>query len=111
MNKLDYRIEIAAALKRELGGSHQAIKVTMNWTGVSERTAKNWLAAAHGPAGEHLVELMRNSDEVARTVLTLCGRSEAGIALEMEGLRNALIQMLSATEEILGIGIGAPRQV
>lgn len=45
MTKLDYRLEIAAALRRELGGSHQAIKASMNWTGASERTAKNWLAA------------------------------------------------------------------
>lgn len=102
MNKFDYRLEIAAALKRELGGSHQAIKTSMNWTGASERTAKNWLAGAHGPAGEHLIELMRHSDEVAETVLALCGRTEICIALELAYLRRALIRMLSTAEEILG---------
>ncbi|MGR1581557.1 hypothetical protein ACSSNL_08815 [Thalassobius sp. S69A] len=59
---------VLAALRRELGGSHQAIKASMNGTGVCERAAKNWLAGAHGPAGEHLIELMRHSDEVAETV-------------------------------------------
>lgn len=102
MTKLDYRLEIAAALRRELGGSHQAIKASMNWTGASERTAKNWLAGAHGPSGRHLIELMRHSDEVTDTVLALCGRSEICIALELAYLRRALIRMLSTAEEILG---------
>ena len=102
MKKLDYRLEIAAALRRELGGSHRAVKTSMNWTGASERTAKNWLAGAHGPAGEHLIELMRHSDEVAETVLALCGRSEICIALELAYLRSALIRMLSTADEIIG---------
>ena len=102
MNKLDYRLEIAAALKRELGGSHQAIKASMKWTGASERTAKNWLAGAHGPAGEHLIELMRHSNEVAETVLALCGRSEVCISLELACLRSTLVRMLTTADEILG---------
>lgn len=103
MQKLNYRLEIAAALRRELGGSHQAVKASMNWTGASERTAKNWLAGAHGPTGEYLIELMRHSDEVAETVLALCGRNEIRIALELEYLRRALIRMLSTAEEIMGV--------
>lgn len=102
MNKLNYRLEIAAALRRELGGSHQAIKASMNWTGASERSAKNWLAGAHGPAGEHLIELMRHSDEVAETVLKLCGRRETGISLELSCLRTALVRMLATADEIIG---------
>lgn len=102
MNKLDYRLEIAAALKRDLGGSHQAIKACMNWTGASERTAKNWLAEAHGPAGEHLIELMRHSNEVAETVLALCGRREICISLELASLRTALVRMLTTADEIIG---------
>lgn len=110
MNKLDYRLEIAAALKRELGGSHRAIKASMNWTGASERTAKNWLAGAHRPTGEHLIELMRHSNEVAVTVLALCGRNEACISFELERLRLTLVRMLSTAEEFLGPEIGAPHQ-
>jgi len=102
MNNLDYRLEIAAALKRELGGSHQAIKVSMNWTGASERTAKNWLAGTHGPAGEHLIELMRHSDEVAETVLALCDRSEVCLSLKLAILRTTLVRMLTTADEIIG---------
>jgi hypothetical protein len=79
VDRLKYQIAIAAALKRELGGSHRAIKNVMRWTGVSERTAKKWLAGFHGPAGEHLVELMRNSNEVLTAVLSLAGRGELKI--------------------------------
>ena len=68
VDRLEYQAAISAALKRELGGSHRAIKTAMKWTGVSERTAKNWFAGSHGPAGEHLIELLRNSDEVAAAV-------------------------------------------
>ena len=88
MKKLEYRREIAAALKRELGGSHQAVNACMNWTNASERTAKNWLTGGHGPAGYHLIELMRHSDEVAETVLTLCGRGEVCISIEVKGQRS-----------------------
>lgn len=102
MNKLEYRMEIAAALRRELGGSHQAIKASMNWTGASERSAKNWFAGAHGPAGEHLIELMRHSDEVAETVLALCGRSEACVSLDLARLRTALVKMLKTADEFIG---------
>jgi hypothetical protein len=102
MNKLDYRQKIAAALKRDLGGSHQAIKASMNWTGASERTAKNWLAGTHGPTGENLIELMRHSDEVAETVLALCGRNDVCISLELACLRTALVRMLTMADEIMG---------
>jgi len=49
-----------------LGDSHRAIKVTMRWTGAGERTVKNWFAGRNGPNGQHLVELLRRSDEVLR---------------------------------------------
>jgi len=74
----------------------------MNWMGASERTAKNWLAGAHGLAGEHLTELMRHSDEVAKTVLALCGRSEVAISLGFACLRTVLVRILTTTDEILG---------
>jgi hypothetical protein len=48
---------------------------------------------------------MRHSNEVTDTVLTLCGRSEVCIALELVCLRSALIRMLSKAEAILGEGL------
>ncbi len=92
VDRLKYQMAIAAALKRELGGSHRAIKIVMRWTGVSERTAKNWLAGTHGPAGEHLVELMRNSNEVMAAVLSLAGRGELqiGAGLQLRASHSAV---------------------
>lgn len=65
---------IAAALHKELGSTHQATKTVMHWTGASDRAVKHWFAGTHGPSGAHLMQLMRCSDEVLRTVLTLAER-------------------------------------
>ena len=54
---------IAAALREELGSTHQAIKTVMHWTGASESAVKTWLAGSHGPSGEHLVALGRSSED------------------------------------------------
>lgn len=99
---IKYQMAIAAALKRELGGSHRAIKIVMRWTGVSERTAKNWLAGSHGPAGEHLVELMRNSNEVLAAVLVLAGRGELKIGAGLHETRETLLQVLKVLDGLLG---------
>lgn len=100
MNNLEYQIQIAAALKCELGGSHQAIKTAMRWTGASGRTAKNWIAGAHGPAGHHLIELMRHSDEVMEAVLTMCDRAEVRAALAFVSTRSAVDDLIAAMDAI-----------
>ncbi|WP_281972362.1 XRE family transcriptional regulator [Ruegeria faecimaris] len=102
VDRLKYQVAIAAALKRELGGSHRAIKIVMRWTGVSERTAKNWLAGSHGPAGEHLVELMRNSNEVLAAVLSLAGRGELRMGAGLHETRQTLLQLLQVLDGLLG---------
>jgi hypothetical protein len=71
---VEFARAIAAALRRELGSTHQAIKSVMHWTGASDRTVKHWFAGTHGPSGAHLMQLMRSSDEVLRTVLSLAER-------------------------------------
>ena len=88
--EVSYRQTIAAALHRELKGTHRAVKTTMRWTGASERTAKNWIAGSHGPSGEHLISLMRHSDEVLIGLLTLAGRDEAIVALRLVEMRDRL---------------------
>ncbi len=102
VDRLKYQMAIAAALKRELGGSHRVIKIVMRWTGVSERTAKNWLAGSHGPAGEHLVELIRNSNQVLAAVLVLSGRGELKIGAGLHETREALLQELNVLDGLLG---------
>ena len=69
-----YRKAIAAALRADLGQTHQAIKSAMRWTGASERAVKYWLSGERGPGGEHLILLAQHSDAVLATMLTLAGR-------------------------------------
>ena len=71
-----YESIIAAAVRQELGVSHQAIKTLMRRTGASARTAKNWLSGSAGPSGAHLVELMRSSDPVFEAVPKMTGREQ-----------------------------------
>ena len=69
-----YRHAIAAALRAELGQTHQAVKTAMRWTGASERTVKYWLSGERGPSGEHLIVLAQHSDGVLLTILTMAER-------------------------------------
>ncbi|MEP6017248.1 MAG: XRE family transcriptional regulator [Paracoccaceae bacterium] len=101
---VDYRDAIWRALTGELGGTHQATKTTMRWTGVSERTARNWISGSHAPAGKHLVELMRNSDAVLSAVLVLAGRREAHTLARLDVIRTELQIMLKAIDMIEGQG-------
>jgi hypothetical protein len=91
----EYASAIAQALERELGDSHRAIKVTMRWTGAGERTVKNWFAGRNGPNGQHLVELLRRSDEVLKVLLQLAGRDEILVANTLLGARDKLAEMLT----------------
>ncbi len=99
--EVSYRQTIAAALHRELGDTHRAVKTTMRWTGASERTAKNWIAGSHGPSGEHLIALMRHSDEVLIGLLTLAGRGEAIVALRLVEMRDRLEEIRQLIDVVL----------
>lgn len=74
--EIDFNSAIATALRKELGSTHQAVKAVMHWTGASESEVKTWLAGSYGPNGEHLVALVRNSDEVLKIFLLLACRSK-----------------------------------
>jgi hypothetical protein len=96
-----YPKAIAYALKRELGPTHQAVKIIMKWTGAGERTAKNWLAGISGPSGEHLVELIRNSDNVLEVLLTMAGRRQISAVQHLGDLRNYLSQTLESIDHLI----------
>jgi hypothetical protein len=98
---LSYAGAIATALRAELGDTHQAIKTVMRWTGASERTAKNWLSGTRGPAGEHLIALLRNSDAVLEAVLRLSERQAASRVLDLFDARAKLREMVQQFDELL----------
>lgn len=81
---------VAIALKNELGDTRRTIKTVMSWTGASERTVKNWLAASNGPSGEHLIQLAKNSDEVFELFLLLSDRRQILTTMSLVRLRTHL---------------------
>ena len=94
VSPVEYREAIAAALFYELGGAGRAAKTTIKWTGVTERTAKNWISSSYGPSGEHLLELMRHSDAVFFAILGLAGRNEALAMSRIEHIKQDLERVL-----------------
>jgi hypothetical protein len=92
---------IAAALRGEIGDTHQAIKSVMRWTGGGERSAKNWLVGARGPTGEHLLSLIRHSDAVLDAVLRLSGREAILPQMSLRGLRSGLVRIVENVDQLL----------
>jgi hypothetical protein len=87
--------------KGDLGSSHQAIKTLMRWTGSNERTAKNWLSGANRPSGEHLLEIIRNSDLVFECVLQLVDRRSVFSHRNLEELRERLQTTTKLISEVM----------
>lgn len=94
--------EIAKALRRELGHSHAAVKTVAQWTGASERAAKNWLAGRFAPSGEHLVSLVERSNEVLFVFLILAHRQDVATAAVLVDVRDRLREAFLAVDRILG---------
>jgi hypothetical protein len=99
-----YPVAIAHALQNQLGSTHQAIKIVMRWTGAGERTVKNWLAGISGPNGQHLVDLIRHSDEVLEVLLILAGRQQIVAVQKVVDIRNKLLETVGQIDELMGGG-------
>ena len=96
-----YPRAMAYALKRELGSTHQAIKIIMRWTGAGERTVKNWLAGVSGPSGQHLVDLIRHSDGVLQVLLILAGRQQTVAVQRLVDVRNKLAETVEQIDAVI----------
>jgi hypothetical protein len=97
-----YTAAIAYTLRNQLGTTHQAVKTVMRWTGAGERTVKNWFAGISGPSGQHLVALIRNSDEVLEVLLLLAGRQQITVAKKLVDTRNKLAEILKQMDLLVG---------
>jgi hypothetical protein len=98
---INYASAIAAALRRELGMTHQAVKMAMRWTGASERTVKYWLAGTGGPSGEHLIALARHSDAILEVLLRRAGRPNYATALRIMDAHQKLEEALRIIRVII----------
>lgn len=97
-----YPRAIAYALKCELGPTHQTVKIIRRWTGAGERTVKNWLAGTSGPSGQHLVDLIRNSDAVLTVLLIMAGRQQVIAAQRLIDVRNKLSETIQQVDAMMG---------
>src|SRR5580765_6756832 len=100
-NGKSYTTAVAHALRRQLGGSHQAIKTVMVWTGAGERTVKNWFAGTSGPSGRHLVAIARHSDEILEVFLALAGRHQFTVAMKVAEARARIATLLQELDLFL----------
>ena len=96
-----YAPAIALTLHRQLGETHQAVKIVMRWTGAGERTVKNWFSGKTGPSGQHLLALIRHSDEVLNTLLLISGRQQMAAANRIVEIRNALVEAVERIDRLL----------
>lgn len=96
-----YPRAIAYALKCELGSTHKAVKIIRKWTGAGERTVKNWLAGISGPSGQHLVDLIRNSDDVLQVLLIMAGRNQTVAVQHLGDVRNQLMQTVEKIDRLM----------
>ena len=101
--KVSYPAAIAAALRAELGDTHQAVKTVMRWTGANDRTVKNWLAERSGPRGEHLLGIIRHSNMALEILLQLAGREEIIVGQALFDARNALADTLAKIDSWMNV--------
>ncbi len=97
----NYVSTISKALRYELGSTHRATKTVVRWTGVNERTVKNWIAGTTGPSGEHLVELLRNSEAVFEALLRLAGRETPLVSSRLADARGKVWEVVQMIDRVL----------
>ena len=91
---------IAAALEGEFGNTPSALKTVARITRANERAVRNWFEAKNAPSAENLVILMRHSDLILRTVLTLADRRDLVMAVGLVSLRQHLVDTVAAIDEL-----------
>lgn len=96
-----YADAIAAALRQELGTTHQAVKTAMRWTGASNRTVRYWFAGSRGPSGEHLIALAHHSEVILGVFLQRAGRQHYAAALRLVNARDKLGELLGIVQAII----------
>ena len=89
-----FAMALATALRSEYGTGGSAMKTVARLTGADKRAVKNWFAARHVPRGDHLIVLIRQSDQVLAAVLALAGRERLLVGLQVQVARTELARLL-----------------
>lgn len=95
-----FALSVAGALRSGFGGQGAAVKRVAALTDANQRAVKNWFEARNAPSGLHLVALARHSDEILRLILSLAGRRDALVRLEVGRARAALSAAVSALDAL-----------
>jgi hypothetical protein len=66
----------------------------------NERCVRNWLDGKNGPSGEHLIRLMRHSEMVTHSVLSLAGRSTLYGGTDLAAIRGCLVELIAKIDEL-----------
>jgi len=86
---------IAVALATDFGASPSAVKRVARLTSANERAVRNWFEGKNAPSGENLVGLMRYSDAVLSSVLSLADRRPPGGSGGLAGVRRRAVDLLA----------------
>ena len=97
----EFAAVIAETLRGANGGTRMSVKTVMAYTGVGERTVKNWFAGKNGPNGKNLTELVRHSDEVLEALLLMAGREDILAGKLLVDARDKLVEMLEIIDRLL----------
>ena len=89
------------AIRRVAAKRRGSIKLFMDWTGVSERTAKAWLGGESLPSADHLIALMASSDEIFEAVLRMTGRGTAVAAQDLAAARSHLAKAAAIVDRLV----------
>ena len=92
---------IASALKVEFGSTRHGAKTIMKWTGVSQRTAKNWRSGKNAPSGTHLVMLARESNAVLKALMLMAERPEMSLGASLLSLKRLLTETMAALDQMM----------
>jgi hypothetical protein len=67
----------------------------------------DWCGGADsGPSGQHLVDLIRHSDDVLKVLLISAGRQQILAAQKLVDVRNKLAETVGQIDELMGNGTG-----
>lgn len=98
---VSYAVAIAAALRGELGTTHQSVKSVMRWTGASERAVKYWFSGLRGPNGEHLIALAASSETILKIFLQRAGRQNYMVTPRLAEAHAKLKDLAHIIQEII----------
>jgi hypothetical protein len=91
---------VALAIKAEFGATPSTAKRVARLVSANERCVRNWLDAKNGPNGEHLIRLMRHSEIVTHSVLSLAGRATLYGGTDLVAIRGCLVELIAKIDEL-----------